>query len=66
MTTLTPQEAADSQRAEAKELLNSLFPWGKEGTSSGAVDRIVDCIIGAALIESALLQRLNQLSAKSE
>jgi hypothetical protein len=44
------QEQADIQRAEAKRLLTSLFGWG-EGIGSEAIDRAVDCIIGAAILE---------------
>ena len=50
------QEQADIQRAEAKRLLNSAFGRG-ENITSEAVDRAVDCIIGAALWEMSAIRR---------
>ena len=44
------QEQADIQRAEAKRLLNSAFGWD-ENITSEAVNKAVDCIIGAAIKE---------------
>lgn len=48
------QEQADIQRAEAKRLLNSAFGWG-ENITSEAVDRAIDCIISAAMLEAVLV-----------
>jgi len=48
------QEQADIQRAEAKRLLNSAFGWG-ENITSEAVDRAIDCIISAAILETVLV-----------
>ena len=48
------KEQADIQRAEAKRLLNSAFGWG-ENIASGAVDRAIDCIISAAMLEAVLV-----------
>ncbi len=45
---------ADIQRAEAKKLLLGMFRV-REGESNGTVERIVDCIIGAAILECANL-----------
>jgi len=50
------QEQADIQRAEAKRLLNSAFGWG-ENIASEAVDRAVDCIIGAAILEISAIHQ---------
>lgn len=50
------QEQADIQRAEAKRLLNSAFGWG-ENITSEAVDRAVDCIIGAAILEISAIHQ---------
>lgn len=46
MRTETP---ADELRAEAKQILNSLLKM-PEGYSSGAVERLVDCVIGSAVL----------------
>lgn len=46
---------ADKLRDEAKTLLQQAFKIPKN-CASETVDRIIDCIIGAAVIESALLQ----------
>lgn len=51
----TIQEQADRQRAEAKRLLNTMFGIG-ENIASVAIDRAVDCIISAALLEMAAIQ----------
>jgi hypothetical protein len=51
---MTTQEEADKLRAEAKVRLTQMFGI-QEGYSSGAVERIVDCIIGAAILESAAI-----------
>ena len=45
---------ADIQRAEAKRLLRGMFGM-TEGERNGTVERIVDCIVGAALLEAASL-----------
>jgi len=50
------QEQADIQRAEAKRLFNSLFGWG-EYITSDTVDRVVDCIIGAAILEMSAIHQ---------
>jgi hypothetical protein len=47
---------ADSLRSEAKSLLNCMFKI-PEGFSDNTIDRIVDCIIGSALLEIASLQK---------
>ena len=47
-----PKKEADKLRQEAKDLLNNLFKLPK-GFSDGRVDRIVDCIISAAVLEIA-------------
>lgn len=49
------KEQANIQRAEAKQLLNAAFGWG-ENISNQAVDRAIDCIISAALLEIAAIQ----------
>ena len=51
----TLKEQADLQRSEAKRLLNSAFGWG-EGITADAVDRAVDCIVGAAMLEICIAQ----------
>jgi hypothetical protein len=48
------QEQANIQRAEAKQLLNAAF--GRDVWGIDVVDRAVDCIIGAALLEMAAIQ----------
>jgi hypothetical protein len=48
------QEQADIQRSEAKRLLNSAFGWG-ENVTSETVDRAIDCIISAAILEARLV-----------
>ena len=49
------KQAADVLRQEAKQLIRRLvgFP---EGGSNDPVDRIVDCIVGAAVLEVAAIQ----------
>lgn len=42
--------AADSQRAEAKQILLNIFKI-PPGHSNGQLERLVDCIIGAAMLE---------------
>lgn len=49
------QEQADIQRAEAKRLLRNRFGIN-DGESDGNVERIIDCIISAALLEMAAIQ----------
>lgn len=44
------QEEANKLRHEAKKHLNSLMKV-PEGYSSGTTERLVDCIIGAAVLE---------------
>lgn len=48
------QEQADIQRAEAKRLLNAAFALG-ESMSSHAVDRAIDCILSAAILEAVVV-----------
>lgn len=48
------REAANAQRNEAKQILLRLFGIS-EGESNGAVERVVDCIIGAVVLESAMM-----------
>lgn len=50
------REEADKLRHEAKEALNALLKI-PEGYSSGAVERFVDCVIGAAVLEIAAIQQ---------
>jgi hypothetical protein len=57
--------AADAQRAEAKQLMNRLLGI-PEGMSSGVAERLVDCIIGAATLEAALVVRATFPSAADE
>ena len=57
------QDQADIQRAEAKRLLNSAFNFG-ENTTSLAVDRAIDCIISAAVLESMLVLKQGLGEAK--
>lgn len=59
------QAQADILRAEAKRLLNSAFNWGENITST-AVDRAIDCIISAALLESMLVIQQGYAEAKLE
>jgi hypothetical protein len=49
------QEAEDL-KSEAKELLNKMFKF-PFGYSSGAVEKIVDCIVSAAVLEVAEIQK---------
>ena len=59
------QEQADIQRAEAKRLLNSAFGWD-ENITSEAVNKAVDCIIGAAILEiSAIHEEAARISEES-
>ena len=46
---------ADEQRASAKRLLRKLLGI-HEGESNGQAEQLVDYIIGAALVEGALMQ----------
>lgn len=48
--------AADSQRADAKRIMCRLLGM-PEGVSSEAVDNLVDCIIGAAMLETTMAMR---------
>ena len=48
---------ADAQRAEAKKLLLGMFRIRK-GESNGTVERLVDCIISAAILECASLMAI--------
>lgn len=59
-----PQEEADKLRKEAKDLLNNLFcgALGIKPTdddivsiSLSGVDRAVDCIVGAAILETSAI-----------
>lgn len=49
-----PQEEADKLRHEAKRHLLQMFKI-PEGYSSESVERIVDCIIGAAVLETTAI-----------
>jgi len=60
---VTPKQKADELRQEAKDILYTLLGL-PNGFSSDSIDRLVDCIIGAAIIESAIL--FQQASAKVE
>lgn len=48
------QEAADAQRHEAKVILRRQFGIA-EGESNGTIERFVDCIIGAAMLEAVIV-----------
>ena len=48
------QEAADAQRHEAKQLMRRLL-WIAEGESNGMAERLVDCLISAAMLEAVLV-----------
>jgi hypothetical protein len=48
------QEQADAQRNEAKRMLCSAIGL-PENIGSGAIDRAVDCIIGAAVLEAVII-----------
>ena len=47
------QETADAQRDEAKRMLCSAIGL-PDGIMSGSIDRAVDCIISAAMLEAVL------------
>jgi hypothetical protein len=47
---MNAKEQADKMRAEAKSILNTLLGI-PNGYSSDTIDRLVDCIIGAAILE---------------
>jgi len=47
-------EEVDKLKAEAVSLLDSMFNI-QEGDSSNATNRIVDCIVSAAILEAAQL-----------
>jgi len=49
---MTTQEQSDKLRQEAKDILNKFFGM-PENTSNQALDRIIDCIIGAAVLQVA-------------
>lgn len=51
----TAQEQANIQRAEAKNLMLKHFGIRKD-ESNGEIERIVDCIISAALLEMVVTQ----------
>ena len=57
------QEAADALREEAKRRLCSAFGLPPE-VSSEAVNRAVDCIIGAAILETVIV--INEGAKKHE
>lgn len=48
---------ADIQRAEAKRRMRAMFKIS-EGQSNGTIERIVDCIISAAVLETASLMAI--------
>jgi len=48
------QEAANEQRKEAKRMLYSAIGL-PENTGSNAIDRAVDCIISAAVLEAVMI-----------
>lgn len=53
------KEEADKLRREAKIILSKMFNI-PEGYTNMAVERLVDCIIGAAILEVAALQESAQ------
>ena len=48
------KDEADAQRNEAKKMLNAAFGMPKD-ISSGSIDRSVDCIISAAMLEVVMV-----------
>lgn len=48
------QETLDAQRAEAKNMLCRCFGL-RDDIMSGEIDRAVDCIIGAAVLEAVMV-----------
>lgn len=50
------QAKSDELRNEAKRILNSLLSI-PEGYGNGQTDRLVDCVIGAAVLEVAAIQQ---------
>ena len=54
----------ESFREEAKQILLTLFKV-PEGYSIGLIERLVDCIIGAAVLKVAGLQQETILSMKN-
>lgn len=59
------KKQADLLRHEAKQHLNSLFKI-PEGYGSGSVERLVDCIIFAAVLEVSALQAEAWQAAKEQ
>jgi len=57
------QEQADIQRAEAKRLLQAAFGFSGDTTNKD-IDRTVDCIIGAALLEMVSMYETVSLEKK--
>lgn len=53
---MNPQDESDKLRAEAKAILREQFALMGQHFGSFAVDRVVDCIIGAAVLEIAACQ----------
>ena len=54
------QKQAEIQRAEAKRLINKAFKV-EENTESELLNRLIDCIIGAAILEiTAIYQEASQ------
>ena len=62
---MKPQEAAEELKSEAKHKLCRMFDI-PEGYSSGVVERIVDCIVGAAILETADLMSKAQPPAPEQ
>jgi hypothetical protein len=50
------QEKADALSEEAKRILHSKFKI-PEGVSDNGLNRLVDCIVGAAMLEIVALQQ---------
>lgn len=51
---LVMKEQAALQKSEAMQLMRRMFGI-REGESNGIVERIVDCIIGAAILETTII-----------
>lgn len=61
------QETADAQRNEAKHLARRLLGIA-EGESNGMAERMVDCIISAAILEAVMVinQGMREQSANAK
>jgi hypothetical protein len=65
---MSPQEikaTAEAQREEAKKMLSSAVGL-PANISSGTIDRAVDCIIGAAMLEITIIISEGMQEAKAK